>query len=127
MSTAGVLERADACADLGRRLAPTLGGASVTLARTVVALGVALCALAVFPLMLAPVPPLVDLPGHLARIDILTRIGRSSFIASHWSADQWLVATLLFDGVIPTALIRDRFGPLAAGDRGEPVRRGHEH
>src|SRR4051812_49614821 len=25
--------------------------------------------------------------------------------------------------LIPTALIRDRFGPLAAGDRGEPVGR----
>src|SRR3954453_17275782 len=86
MSTAGILERADACADLGRRLAPSLGSAPVTQARRVVALGVALCPLAAFPLMLAPVPPLVDLPGHLARIDILTRIGRSSFIASHWSA-----------------------------------------
>src|SRR3954454_13201656 len=99
MSTAGVLEWADACAALARRLAPPLGSAPVTQARTVVALGVVLCALAVFPLMLAPVPPLVDLPGHLARVDILTRIGRSSFIASHWSADQWLVANLLFDGV----------------------------
>src|SRR3982751_3920723 len=27
--------------------------------------------------------------------------------------------------VIPTALVGDRFGPLAAGDRGEPV--GHRH
>ena len=96
MSTAGVLERADACPDLGMRLAPPLGSAPVTQARTVVALGVALCALAAFPLTLAPVPPLVDLPGHLARIDILTRIGRSSFIASHWSADQWFVTNLLF-------------------------------
>src|SRR5690349_15782550 len=28
--------------------------------------------------------------------------------------------------LIPTALIADRFGPLAAGDRGEPVGRPHE-
>src|SRR5947209_3999712 len=99
MSATGVLERARVRADLGKRLAPPLGGASVTQRRTVAALGLALCALVVFPLMLAPVPPLVDLPGHLARIDILSRIGRSSFIASHWSADQWFVANLLFDAV----------------------------
>ena len=29
-------------------------------------------------------------------------------------------------GLIPTALVTDRFGPLAAGDRGEPVGRRHE-
>src|SRR5437764_15072818 len=29
-------------------------------------------------------------------------------------------------GLIPAALIADRFGPLAAGDRGEPVGRRHE-
>src|SRR5438046_9717697 len=29
-------------------------------------------------------------------------------------------------GLIPTALVGDRFGPLAAGDRGEAVGRGHE-
>jgi hypothetical protein len=28
--------------------------------------------------------------------------------------------------LIPTALVGDRFGPLAAGDRGEPVGRRHE-
>src|SRR5689334_15986342 len=28
--------------------------------------------------------------------------------------------------LIPTTPTADRFGPLAAGDRGEPVRRGHE-
>src|SRR4051794_15766302 len=48
MSTAGVLERADACADLGRRLAPPPDSAPVAQAGTVVALGVALCALAAF-------------------------------------------------------------------------------
>src|SRR5690349_6450504 len=99
MSATGVLERLGTQARPKKELAPTRAEARGTRPRTVAALGLTLCIVAVFPLMLAPVPPLVDLPGHLARIDILTRIGNSSFIASHWSADQWLVANLLFDAI----------------------------
>src|SRR5690242_10824929 len=99
MTATGVLERAGTCPDPEDRPARTRDDARGVRGAGIAALGAALCAVAILPLMLAPIPPLVDLPGHLARIDILTRIGRSSFVANHWSADQWLVANLLFDAV----------------------------
>jgi hypothetical protein len=56
--------------------------------------------LALPPLLVVTIPPLVDYPNHLARIAILHTLPAGSFAAEHYRVDTWLVPNLLFDGVM---------------------------
>src|SRR5689334_12469756 len=85
-------EKADATGRPGR-----IGAAGLPRGAVPLVAGL-LCALATLALLLGPLPPLTDLPGHLARVDIVDRLPASPFLAVHWRTD-WLVANLLFDAV----------------------------
>jgi hypothetical protein len=56
--------------------------------------------LALLPLLVVTIPPLVDYPNHLARIAILQALPADSFAAEHYRIDTWLVPNLLFDVVV---------------------------
>jgi hypothetical protein len=62
---------------------------------------VVLTALALFPLVLTPLPPLVDYPDHLARMWILLHGNELPALASNYVTDWRLLPNLAMDLIVP--------------------------
>jgi hypothetical protein len=63
-----------------------------------------LTALALVPLLLAEIPPLVDYPNHIARVYVLAHIGDSPTLQKYYQPDWALVPNLAMDlGILALA------------------------
>jgi hypothetical protein len=56
--------------------------------------------LAAVPVLLASHPPLVDLPSHIGRVYLLSKIGQDPFISQHYEITSWIVPNLGTDVVL---------------------------
>lgn len=75
------------------------GGRRAHSALAVHAAAAAVLALSCVPLLLGPQLPLVDMPSHLARIEIIDQLLRGGPLSEFWAFEPGLVSNLLFDGV----------------------------
>jgi hypothetical protein len=81
--------------------------------RTPAILMVAMFLVAMVPLLMTPVAPLIDFYNHLARFFVLSHIGGSSFLRDHYAAHWALLPNIGVD-ILGTALL-DFLPPLIAG------------
>lgn len=68
--------------------------------------------LAVLPILAVEIPPLVDYPGHLARIHVLAGYDSSPLLQHNYLIEWLPIPNLAMDGV--TALLTVFFSPMAA-------------
>lgn len=61
---------------------------------------VAALTLALLPLLAVTIPPFFDYANHLARVDILTRLGDEAFLDLHYRFTSYLVPNMLSDLVM---------------------------
>jgi hypothetical protein len=59
-----------------------------------------LCLVACLPILLNPVPPLNDYPGHLSRIHVLAELGRSPVFGRDFAFNPVIVPNLAMDGFV---------------------------
>ena len=63
----------------------------------VIGLALLLLAFLSLPLLISPIPPLVDYPSHLARIKIIHEMIESGFFANYYVISSLFVPNILFD------------------------------
>lgn len=70
--------------------------------------------LAALPLITTPLPPLIDYPSHLTRIDLLARWSEDPLLREHYELSSWLVPNIAFDAI---GLLLARILPLDMAGR----------
>ena len=69
--------------------------------RHVLALSLILLGIALIPLALVHIPPLVDYPNHMARMQILADAGRSAYLKQYYEIHWDILPNLAMDVLVP--------------------------
>lgn len=71
-------------------------------ARHVIPIGLILLGVAMIPLVLVRIPPLVDYPNHMARMQILADDGRSHYLRQYYEIHWDILPNLAIDVLVPS-------------------------
>lgn len=88
-----------------KRRHPSHSSSHTALAPAIVGAAVILLCLALTPVLLVQIPPLVDYPNHLARIHILADGGHNQFLRQYYEIHWDLLPNLAIDLLLPPLLL----------------------